>query len=123
MRLNLIIGGIIMSIVIFIVSMVLVSFAPDALGELLKPLLCPTGAYVSYESSEWRNGQTHRLRNTDCELPSGERVNVDAQQFGMIMLASVTPIVVTALLAWGMGFFRPRKALPLDVALEESKLQ
>jgi hypothetical protein len=109
MRLNLIIGGIIIGIVIFIVANVMVTFAPDALNGLFKPLLCPSGDYISYDSSVARNGQARATRNTDCELPNGERVNVDAQQFGMILLVSVTPIVVTGLLAWVMGFFRPRK--------------
>jgi hypothetical protein len=109
MRLNLVIGGIIVGIVIFIVANVMVTFAPDVLNTVFKPMLCPSGEYASYGGSMTRNGQAIATRSTYCELANGESYSVDGQQLGLIILLSAAPILVTGLLAWVMGLFRPRK--------------
>jgi hypothetical protein len=109
MRLNLVIGGIIVAVVIFIVLNIMVTFAPDTLNGLLKPLLCPNGEYSSYSGAIQQGGRERGTRSTECQLPSGERYNVDSQMVGIIFLLTAVPLVVTWGSAWLIGVFRLRK--------------
>jgi hypothetical protein len=124
MRLYLVIGGIVVGIVIFIVANVMVSFAPDPLFALAKPILCPTGEYSSYGGTIQRSGRDQATRSTECELPNGQKQNVDAQMLGLIMLSSAAPVVITWLLSWVIGLFTPRKpqTMPLAVGTGDNQL-
>jgi phage shock protein PspC (stress-responsive transcriptional regulator) len=113
MRSTLVIIGAVIGFVIFIIVNFMITFAPDPLLFLTKPLLCPDGEFESY-SSNYRasSGQTRSGTNTDCELKNGEKYNIDTQMVGLTFLVSCAPVGITAILAWIIGLFRPRPRQP-----------